>query len=269
MPELIDRSEGRRLFGADPRGYEEARPQYPRWVFDKLASDGLLGPGGPTLEIGPATGLATRALLAGGASPVTLVEPDERFAPALKALLARRDVSGELVCAGFEDVDIEPASLRLIVAATSFHWLDAVPALSKCRLALQRDGAVALLWNVLQVLGAPDAFHDATQSVLAPMAVSPSGPPDAKPYALDQSARRADAAAAGFASVGYEQTTWSETYSPARIGKLYAGFSQIQRLPAAEQERILEQLMDIAERDFGGVVERNVTTCLYILRASG
>lgn len=266
MSELIARREGRGLFGADPEGYDDARPTYPDWVFDKLEQAGLLVPDGPILEIGPATGLATRPLLARGAGPITLVEPDVRFEPVLQALLARPDVAGQLRCAGFEDVAIEPASLRLVVAATSFHWLEAVPALKKCRLALQADGAVALLWNVLQVLGADDPFHDATETVLAPLAASPSGAPNALPYALDRQARAADAAAAGFSNVDYEQTTWIETYSTARMAKLYAGFSSIQRLPAGERTQVLEQLMAIAERDFGGVIERNVTTCLYVLR---
>src|SRR5207237_10029841 len=70
----------RRLFGADPGGYDRARPDYPSRVYEILTERCGLRPGPATLEIGPGTGLATRRLLALGADPLVAVESAERLA---------------------------------------------------------------------------------------------------------------------------------------------------------------------------------------------
>ena len=54
--------------------------------------------------------------------------------------------------------------------------------------------------------------------------------------------------------------------SLAAAGALYGNFSAIQRLEPSHRARILEALVDIAEREFAGLVTRNITTCLYRLR---
>src|SRR5215472_10064256 len=76
----IDRDEGRRAFGADPSGYDRARPGYPPRVYDLLRDRCRLRPGTRAFEVGPGTGQATRHLLRLGASPLVAVEPDERLA---------------------------------------------------------------------------------------------------------------------------------------------------------------------------------------------
>ena len=83
MPEHIKLNEGRRLFGLNPQGYEDARPDYPLWIFDHLRTCGALTDSTPTLEIGAGTGKATRHLIEYGANPLTIIEPDARFARAI------------------------------------------------------------------------------------------------------------------------------------------------------------------------------------------
>ena len=48
--------------------------------------------------------------------------------------------------------------------------------------------------------------------------------------------------------------------------RLYATYSNITVLPPAERERLLDGLAKIAEREFGGVVTRNMTTSIYTAR---
>ena len=93
MPEFIDRSEGRRLCsGSNPEGYDDARPQYPDTIYQiHDRARGAATRGSATLEIGAGSGLATRRLIECGADPITVVEPDERFAPQLQSLAARRE----------------------------------------------------------------------------------------------------------------------------------------------------------------------------------
>lgn len=262
MPEKIRRAEGRTLFGMDPEGYDSVRPEYPPWVYVELRESGALFAGAATLEIGPGSGLATRLLIEGGASPLTLVEPDVRFAGML-ARVASRLPACRVLHTTFEEADLADGELDLVVAATSFHWIDPERGMRKLRAVLREGGTAALVWNVFQDLDKPDAFHDATADLLSPLAAPPSGAPDTIPFALDRRAREADAEQSGFGTAAYSESRWSFQLTSEQVGKLYEGFSPIQRLEPEARTRLLDALMTIAESQFGGTVERNVTTCLY------
>jgi hypothetical protein len=77
---VIDRSFGRKAFGADPASYHSARPPYPDWVFATLVERCGLADGKSVFEIGPGTGTATRRLLDLGARPLIAIEPDPGLA---------------------------------------------------------------------------------------------------------------------------------------------------------------------------------------------
>jgi len=51
-----------------------------------------------------------------------------------------------------------------------------------------------------------------------------------------------------------------------QVGQLYASFSPLQRLDDAARRAVLDELMRIAATQFGGRVERYVTSCLYTAR---
>ena len=265
MPDQIERSEGSRLFGSNPQGYANSRPHYPDWIFQRLRDDGALWQGASTLEIGPGTGLATQRLLEYGANPLLLVEPDERFADTLMATSRPHDADCRVVHESFEMAELANHEFDLIVSATAFHWIEAIPGLQKMRRLLKPRGVVALFWNVLQDLDKPDAFHDATASLLAPLATSPSGAPKSLPYALDRTARQADAKAAGFNRIEYHESRWTHRITAQQVGELYEGFSHIQRLDPVARTSLLSRLVEVAESQFNGLVERNVTTSLYLI----
>lgn len=262
MPEKISRAEGRSLFGLDPEGYDAVRPDYPVWVFEELRASGALFGGAATLEIGPGTGLATRRLIESGANPLTLLEPDVRFAKVLERTTSRLPTC-RVLHTSFEEADLADDEFDLVVAATSFHWIDPARGMLKLRAVLREGGTAALIWNVFQQLDKPDAFHDATAELLSSLAVAPSGAPGSIPFALDRRAREAEARLGGFSETAYAESRWSFRLTTEQVGKLYGGFSPVQRLEPDERARVLDALMSVAETQFGGTVERNVTTCLY------
>jgi SAM-dependent methyltransferase len=266
MPESIDRSEGRRLFGLDPESYHGVRPDYPDWIFTALVEAQVLYPGAATLEIGAGSGLATRHLLRAGVDPLVLVEPDERFAGVLNGLIGSADADCRLVSASFEDAVLDAASFDLVVAATSFHWLDPASGLVRIRALLKRDGGVALMWNVFHQPGREDPFHEATHALLHGLATSPSGSTEGLPFPLDRAARETDARSAGFRHVTYRESRWTIELDGERTVRLYESFSNIARLPPERRAEVLGELRRIADTDFGGRVERPVTSCLYVLR---
>ena len=265
MPERIGREEGRHLFGSNPQRYDDSRPDYPEWIYERLRDGGALVPGSSTLEIGAGSGRATRRLLEYGADPLTIVEPDERFAAMLASVVDGFKADCRVIHTSFEDVELRPGHFDLVAAATAFHWIAPIAGLRKARRLLKAEGRAALFWNVLQDLDKQDAFHDATEDLLSPLAESPSGAPNDVPYALDRAAREADAKTAGFGGVDYFESKWTVVLEPEQIGALYGGFSHIQRLDEESRTKILSQLMELAATRFGGRVERNVTSCLYVL----
>jgi hypothetical protein len=123
MADDIDLDEGRGLFGRNPGGYHGSRPEYPPWIYQRLVEAGALGPSRATLEIGAGSGLATRRLLEHGADPLTIIEPDVRFAPLLEAIARASAADTQIVRRTFETASLAPGRFDLVVAATAFHWI--------------------------------------------------------------------------------------------------------------------------------------------------
>jgi SAM-dependent methyltransferase len=134
----IDRSFGRRAFGADPAKYHAARPAYPEWVFQRLSEACGLRPGAAVFEIGAGTGTATRQLLSRGADPLIAIEPDPRLAAFLRQTITDQTLQISLV--PFEEAELAEVGFDLGVAATSFHWLEEDAALAKIARLLRPGG---------------------------------------------------------------------------------------------------------------------------------
>jgi SAM-dependent methyltransferase len=265
MAPVLDRSFGRQAFGLDPANYHAARPPYPEMVWRALRERAGLRIGIHVLEIGAGTGLATEALLAAEPARLVAVEPDPRLAEFLRARLP--DPRLEVIALPFEDTVLLPASTDLAVSATAFHWLDGPLALRRIHGALRPQGAVALFWNMFGEVGRGDAFHDATVHLFVGHQTSPSGGGTTDiSYGFDVVARLRDLRDAGFVPDQPEIQSWSLTLDPAGIRRLYATYSNITALPTEERQRVLDGLAEIAEREFGSAVTRNMTTSVYTAR---
>lgn len=261
----IERQEGRHVFGGDPTAYDEARPDYPDRLYELLVERCGLLPGTATLEIGPATGLATRRLLALGADPVVGVEPDPRLAAFLEDATRGADARVEIVVAPFEDAELPDASFDLAVAATAFHWVEQRPGLEKLARLLRPGGWWAMWWTIFGDPERPDPFHEATHRMLESLAKSPSAGIDrTKPFALDVDARLADLASVrAFEPGSFERIPWTLTLTTDELTRLYATFSSMSRLSEVRQGPLLAGLARIAQEDFAGRVERPVVTAVY------
>lgn len=267
MPEAINEHEGRLLFGGDPHNYDAVRPPYPDQVYDFLQATGALRHTVATLELGAGNGLATRRLLELGADPLTVLEPDARFAPLLTSLTGAHAGQVHVIPTSFEEVELPSRSYDLVAAATSFHWIRLSVRVMKAADVLKPDGYLAVWWNVFGDPTREDLYHEATKGVLEPLSRSPSDPHDAVPFALDTAARRREIVDTdAFDEPDYAAYRWVLWLNTQQVGALYATFSSISRLPMDHRRAILDQLMVIAERDFGGRVARNMVTPTYVAR---
>ncbi|HEX6029830.1 MAG TPA: class I SAM-dependent methyltransferase [Tepidiformaceae bacterium] len=259
----LQRSEGRRLFGRDPQTYARFRPDYPERVYDILQERCGLRPGARLLEIGAGAGTATKRLAAMGAR-VTAVEPDRRSAAYLRAMLGEMvEVRGTT----FERARLPLAAFDIVVAATSFHWVEPGPGLAKAAGVLKTGGWIALFWNIF---GDPERyfpFHEATKDL---MASRTGGSPSGDNPVLEIDARKAEIEATGaFGDLDVEVMRWEITSTPEEIRALYSTFSPVTRLPVRDQVDVLDELERIAREEFGGKVWRPMVTIVYTARREG
>jgi SAM-dependent methyltransferase len=261
---VIDRAFGREAFGADPAGYEAARPPYPDWLFELLCERCGLRPGQAVFEIGVGTGIATRRLLAMGARPLVAIEPDLRLANYLKESAP----GAEVVAATFEEAPLAEGVFDLGACATAFHWLDEAAALAKIARALRPGGWWAVWWNAFFAEGLPDPFHDATERLLSSAPKSLSNGHDGRPpFAFDVEARIGAIDAAGaFEDARQDVRVWKIELTADETVALYSTYSDMNARAPDDRRRVLAELRRIAAEDFAGRVIRNVTTVIYTAR---
>jgi SAM-dependent methyltransferase len=266
---------GRTAFGGDPAGYHAARQDYPARLFELISQRCAIGPHSRAFEIGPGTGKATRAMLDLGLASVVGVEPDARLAAYLRAQLA--DPRLALEAATFEAADLAEGGFDLGYAATSFHWLDTVPALAKVARLLRPGGYWAMWWNIYQDPDQPDRFRDAVTPLIQQLrAEAPSFRgeprhvlPEGLARTLQVDDQVAELQAAGFSGIEQETLRWTANFDTAGMRALYGSFSVMRDVAPERAEAFLDQVAQFAEAQFGGQVERACVTVLYTAQKPG
>ncbi|MCE9533202.1 MAG: methyltransferase domain-containing protein [Planctomycetes bacterium] len=120
--------------------YARHRPSYPaqaiNWVVEKITDRAR-----PVADIGAGTGILSRLLVERGLRVIG-IEPNEsmRDQAGFNDLIEYR--SGQA-----EATHLESASVAAVVAAQTFHWCDAGPALQEFHRILIPNGWVTLMWN--------------------------------------------------------------------------------------------------------------------------
>ncbi len=127
--------------------YDRVRPGYPDELFADLRAVTGVDEGSSVLEVGCGTGQATRPLAALGC-PVTAVEPGTDL-----AALARRRIATfphvEVETSTFEEWDARGRRFDVLVAASSWHWVDPSIGWRRAHDVLRPGGWMALLGHVV------------------------------------------------------------------------------------------------------------------------
>jgi SAM-dependent methyltransferase len=257
---ILDRREGRRVFGLDPAGYDAARPGHAEQVYEILRERCGLRTGTHVLEIGPGTGQVTRRLLEVGAQ-VVAVEPDAQLAEFLGERLGDQV---ELVENTLEAAELDAHAFDLAVAASSFHWVDEEAGLVSLRAALRPGGWIAIWWTSFGDETRPDPFRDAVDPLFEDVPHSPSAGLEGRPsFGRDAERRLASLTAAGFRRPAHDEFRWSHTWDSSGIRGLYSTFSPVIALEPDRRARLLDAVERIVRTEFGNRVERPLVTSLY------
>jgi SAM-dependent methyltransferase len=253
----------RRTFDTVANRYESARPAYPGELYDDLVALAALAPGARLLEIGSATGKATRPLLERGFQ-IVCVELGPRLAAE-----ARRNLAGlpvEVQVGTFEEWDGEQESFALVYAATAWTWLDPAVRYRKAH-ALLRPGGHLAFWKARHAFPPGfDPFFTEIQEVYDEIGESyaaewPPAPPDEVP---DDTA---EIEASGcFTDVAVRRYVWELAYTADEYVALLSTFSgHIAMAPARREHLFAEIRRRIAARE-DQRVRRHWLAILHVAR---
>ena len=260
MGTRIERATGAGIFGTDASGYDNARADYPAEMFDAI--DAYAGgiKGRSVFEVGPGTGIASRALLRREPARLTLIEPDPVLARGLQ------EAGFETVESAFETAELQLSSYDIGLAASCIHWVDPERSHVRARDLLRADGTWAICWNVYRSPSIGDPFADLIAPRLATLPLPPSEAAD-RHYSLDEAKHRADLEAAGLIDVQFHIWRRERVLSATEMRALYASFSFVRALPEPERIAFLDETASVVERDFNGNAPNVVLTPLYLARA--
>jgi SAM-dependent methyltransferase len=135
------------VFNEVPELYDRVRPGYPAELFADLVTITGMDQESSVLEVGCGTGQATRSLAALGCS-VTAIEPGDGMAEVARERLATfGNVTVE--ASTFETWNDRGRRFDVLVAASSWHWVDPAVGWPRAHDVLHPGGWMALLGNVV------------------------------------------------------------------------------------------------------------------------
>jgi SAM-dependent methyltransferase len=240
--------------------YQRARPEYPGELYDRLVGVTGLAAGARLLEVGCATGKATRPLAQRGFR-ITCLEPGRALAAAARANLAGFDV--EVVEARFEDWTPPGEPFALVFAATAWHWVDPAMRYRRAADALAPGGYLAL-WGAVHVIPYDgDPFFEELQEVYDEINESlPPGAPRPRPQELDDDHEEIEASGR-FEVIDITQYDWETAYDADGYIDLLNTFSghiameewQRDRLYGEIRRRLARRPDGLLRRHWGGVLQ--------------
>ncbi|RJQ76015.1 class I SAM-dependent methyltransferase [Pseudonocardiaceae bacterium YIM PH 21723] len=252
-PPSNERERLRATFGADAERYDRTRPGYPAELFADLR------PTGRVLEIGCGTGQATSILVQLGCTVVAVELSSE-----LAALTRRKLPEAEVVTAAFEDWPLPARRFDLVLAATSFHWIDPAVRMIKAADALRPGGRLAVISSRHILGGTVDFFHRVQECYERWDPATPPGlrlrPAAAHVPEFDASDR--------FVPAEFRRYEWEVAYTTAEYLDLLLTYSGHLALPAGARDGLLGDIAAVIDREYGGRIVKRYLTELAVATVS-
>ncbi|MBJ7609654.1 MAG: methyltransferase domain-containing protein [Candidatus Dormibacteraeota bacterium] len=260
-----DRQARRATFEVAAQRYDRARPEYPDALFEEMLRLTGTRSGDRVLEVGCATGTATRPLAERGLH-ITCVELGAEL-----AALARQQLAAcaavEVVCAAFETWTPNPdVSFDRVLAATAWHWIDPDVRYRKAWEVLRPGGHLAF-WSATHVMPEHgDPFFAEVQDVYDDIGEGlPAGAVWPAPGELPDD--RAEIEKSGlFEEVAVRQFDWEVVYDAQAYIDLLETFSGHIAMQAWQRERLYGEIRTRLAARADGRVRRHWGSVLHTAR---
>ena len=243
--------------------YQDARPNYPEVLFDRLVQVAGLRPGHLVLEVGAGPGKATLPLLRRGLR-VTALEPGAALAAQARANLAGQPA--EVVQVRFEDWSGPWGDFDLVAAATAWHWVDPGRRYQLAAAVLRPGGHLAT-WGASHVFppGGDSFFEDIQEVYDAIGEGEPAGAPRPAPGELPEQTEEIEASGL-FEVVAVEQFDWTVDYDAEGYIRLLSTFSGHIAAPPEQREHLYAEVRRRLAQRPDGRIRRGWGAVLHVAR---
>jgi len=244
--------------------YHRVRPGYPVELFHDLAGETGLADGARVLEIGAGTGQATRGLLEQGWSVVALEPGPDLAAMARQALTGVGEV--DVVVSSFEQWERRGQRFELIVAATSWHWLDPRVAYRKAADTLRDDGYLAII--ATDHVFPPDAdelFRD-VQKVYQQVGMSNGQAGPQPPDAIPVPDFAAIVGSGFFSPPIVHRYLWSWNYSADDYLALLSTYSNHIAARPEQRDTLFSRIQELIDARPSAVIRKHYLNTLQVAR---
>ncbi|RKS69332.1 methyltransferase family protein [Motilibacter peucedani] len=241
--------------------YERARPGYPDELFPDLAEVAGLASGARVLEIGAGTGQATRGLLARGWRVVAL-EPGHELARVARRVLAGR---GELEVVETAFERWEPAAderFDLVLAATSWHWLDPEVAFVRAAELLRPGGTLAIVATEHVSPEGGDEFLDQMERLYDEVGMGDGQGGPKPPGAVADPDVDAMVASGRFETPVVHRYVWSADYTADEYVALLSTYSGHIAASESQRGRVFAGVRELIGARPSGTVRKHYLTML-------
>jgi SAM-dependent methyltransferase len=243
--------------------YDAARPGYPEALVDDVLALSDIPEGAPILEIGCGTGQATLPFARRG-YPILCLEPGPNL-----AALARRNLAGfpavEVLGTTFEAWPLQPEAFDLVLAATSFEWLDPEVRCARTAAALRPGGCAALFRHVHVRRPGDDRFFERVQAIYRRYTPEMVALPP-HPHELPTTLTPELAGCGFFREAAVRRYPWTHTYDRDAYLRLLNTFSGHLALPEDTRARLFHDIAAFIDQEYDGRVVKHHVTLLQLAR---
>lgn len=227
--------------------YDRWRPAYVAALYRDIFEYSPLNSDSRALEIGIATGQATRPILDTGCR-VTAVEPGRQL-----AALATHNFSGytgfDVLTCKFEDCALPERAFDLVYSASAFHWVPEQAGYEKVFRILKPGGAFARFANHPYPAPEDAALNDDIQRVYA--RYMPGNELSPQYTAQDAHARAHIAARYGFCDIAHHIYRRRRVFSAKEYVALLCTYSDHIVLPEPDHTRFMRDIEAAIDRHGG------------------
>ena len=246
-------------FDAFPELYHQMRPLYPQPLIEDVIKLSGISNRGKILEIGCGTGKATEQFASLGYHIIGLDIGNDLAAVAARNLAKYENVTIQIT--SYEDWDPADKRFDLVMAATSFHWVDPDVRLHKTANVLNPSGALAVFWN--NHIGFEEGFTDAVRPLYRKCA-----PSMLRNTLEDDRLKMKEPGAELFQPPAHRSYHWNLEYSSEDYIKLLNTYSPHIQLPDSERAHLHSEIKNIIDEKFGGRILKHYETVLELRKSN-